>query len=134
MGHLWAAAQTMDGDASAIMARWKKALRHEDDAIDAIAKELEREVARGYLPTFRPCPGWPRDPRRIQTPRETNALSPDWTKSRDDRRTPRSSEEDSPEARFSTTRCQRLSFQDSNHLPDSYSGATHGSSMARERM
>ncbi|MAQ14658.1 MAG: hypothetical protein CMN30_07660 [Sandaracinus sp.] len=53
MGHLWAAAQAMEGDATAIMARWKKALRHEDDAIDAIAKELEREVARGYLPTYR---------------------------------------------------------------------------------
>ena len=53
MGHLWAAAQAMEGDASAIIARWKKALRQEDEAIDAIAKELEREVARGYLPTYR---------------------------------------------------------------------------------
>lgn len=53
MGHLWAAAEAMEGDAPVIIARWKKALRHEDEAIDAIAKELEREVARGYLPTYR---------------------------------------------------------------------------------
>lgn len=53
MGHLWAAAEAMEGDASKIMAGWKEALRHDDDAIDAIAKVLEREVARGYLPTYR---------------------------------------------------------------------------------
>src|SRR5690606_27985218 len=53
MGHLWAAAEAMEGDASKIMAGWKEALRHDDGAIDAIAKVLEREVARGYLPTYR---------------------------------------------------------------------------------
>lgn len=53
MGHLWAAAEAMEGDANAIMARWKAALRRDDDAIDAIAKVLEREVARGYLPAYR---------------------------------------------------------------------------------
>lgn len=53
MGHLWAAAEAMETDASTIMARWKAALRQEDDAIDAIAETLEREIARGYLPTYR---------------------------------------------------------------------------------
>ena len=50
MGHLWAAAEAMEGDATAIMARWKAALRHDDDAIDVIAKTLEREISRGSCP------------------------------------------------------------------------------------
>jgi hypothetical protein len=53
MGHLWAAAQAMEGDAAKIMARWKAALRNDDDAVDAIAKILEREINRGYLPAYR---------------------------------------------------------------------------------
>lgn len=53
MGHLWAAAQAMEGDAQETMARWKAALRKDDDAIDAIAETLRREVERGYLPSYR---------------------------------------------------------------------------------
>jgi len=53
MGHLWAAAEAMEGDTDKTMAGWKKALRHEDNAIDAIAKTLRREVARGYHPKYR---------------------------------------------------------------------------------
>lgn len=53
MGHLWAAAEAMEGDTHAIMSEWKAALRHDDDAIDAIAETLEHEVSRGYLPRFR---------------------------------------------------------------------------------
>jgi hypothetical protein len=53
MGHLWAAAEAMEGDAKEIMARWKAALREDDNAIDAIAETLEREIARGYRPAYR---------------------------------------------------------------------------------
>jgi len=53
MAHLWAAAQAMEGNAQEIMADWKAALRKDDDAIDAIAELLRREVERGYLPTYR---------------------------------------------------------------------------------
>lgn len=53
MGHLWAAAEAMEGDSKTIMAGWKKALRHEDDAIDAIARVLEHEVTHGYQPSYR---------------------------------------------------------------------------------
>lgn len=53
MGHLWATAEAMEGDTATIMARWKAALRADDDAIDAIRKTLEREIARGYLPKYR---------------------------------------------------------------------------------
>jgi hypothetical protein len=53
MAHLWAAAEAMEGDTATTMARWRQALRNNDDAIDAIAKTLEREIARGYLPTYR---------------------------------------------------------------------------------
>jgi len=35
------------------MADWKAALRKDDDAIDAIAELIRREVERGYLPTYR---------------------------------------------------------------------------------
>ncbi len=53
MAHLWAAAEAMDGDTKTIMAQWKATLRQTDDAIDTIAKTLQREVARGYRPTYR---------------------------------------------------------------------------------
>ena len=53
MAHLWTAAQAMEGNAQEIMADWKAALRKDDDAIDAIAELLRREVERGYLPTYR---------------------------------------------------------------------------------
>jgi len=53
MGHLWAAAEAMEGDASKTMAGGKEALRHADAAIDAIAKVLQRGLARGYLPSYR---------------------------------------------------------------------------------
>ncbi len=53
MGHLWAAAEAMEGDTKTIIAGWKASLRQEDDAIDAIAKSLECEIARGYLPEYR---------------------------------------------------------------------------------
>ena len=53
MAHLWAAAEAMEGDASETMAGGEEALRHDHDAIDAIAKVRERELARGYLPSYR---------------------------------------------------------------------------------
>jgi len=53
MGHLWAAAEAMEGDTKTTMAQWKAELRDDDDAIDAIAKALECEIARGYQPTYR---------------------------------------------------------------------------------
>jgi hypothetical protein len=53
VGHLWVAAEAMEGDTHAIMSEWKAALRHDDDAIDAIAVTLKHEISRGYLPRFR---------------------------------------------------------------------------------
>jgi hypothetical protein len=53
MGHLWAAAEAMEGDTATIMARWRQALRKNDNAIAAIGKTLKHEIASGYLPTYR---------------------------------------------------------------------------------
>lgn len=53
MGHLWAAAEAMEGDTKKIMAGWKSALRQNDGAIDAIANVLDRELGLGYRPTYR---------------------------------------------------------------------------------
>ncbi|NCQ61971.1 MAG: hypothetical protein GW913_15040 [Myxococcales bacterium] len=53
MGHLWAAAEAMEGDTKTIITDWKAALRHDDDAIDAIKRTLEREISRGYFPKYR---------------------------------------------------------------------------------
>ena len=53
MGHLWAAAEAMEGDTNKTMSGWREELRHDDDAINAIAKVLEREIASGYRPVYR---------------------------------------------------------------------------------
>lgn len=53
MSHLWDAADAMEGDTQSIMAGWKKALRLDDDAINAIKKTVEREIQGGYVPVRR---------------------------------------------------------------------------------
>lgn len=53
MQHLWAAAEAMEENTNDVMDRWKEILRRDDDAIDQIATTLEREIGRGYKPSFR---------------------------------------------------------------------------------
>lgn len=54
MGHLWNAADAMEGRTDATMAEWRASLRESDDAIDAIALQLEHETSRGfYRPKYR---------------------------------------------------------------------------------
>ncbi len=53
MSHLWAAAEAIDVDTQELMDEWLAALRHDDDAIDAIHQRIVRELDQGYLPKRR---------------------------------------------------------------------------------
>jgi len=53
MSHLWTVAHAIEGDATALMAKWKKALRESDDAIDEIHELVSHEIGQGYVPAVR---------------------------------------------------------------------------------
>lgn len=53
MAHLWAAADAIDQPTAPLMDEWKKALRDDDNAIDAIHQRIVHEIGQGYRPTLR---------------------------------------------------------------------------------